>query len=89
MIEEEAKKKAPAKPVEKPDVFQVEEPEHVEPDQKDKIVHGARNNDDFRKKYGDKWRTIANALAHSHTHFLRTKRDRWSLLRLYFVEIII
>ena len=80
MIEEEAKKKAPAKapakPVEKPDSYEVVEPEHVEPDQKDKIVHGCRNNDDFRKKYGDRWRAVSNAIAHAATHFLRTKRDR-------------
>jgi hypothetical protein len=80
MIEEEAKKKAPAKPVEKPvekpDVFQVEEPEHVEPTHSDRIVHGCRNNDDFRKKYGDRWRAVSNAIAHSATHYERTKRDR-------------
>jgi hypothetical protein len=76
MIEEEAKKKAPAKPVEKPDVFQVEEPEHVEPTHSDRIVHGARNNDDFREKYGKKWRQISNALALVHTWHERTRRDR-------------
>lgn len=74
--EAEAKKKAaPAKPVEKPDSFEMIEPE-IEHDDKDKFVHGAKHNDDFRKKYGDKWRAIANALAHVHTHYYRSKRDR-------------
>lgn len=45
-------------------------------DEKDKLLHGMSNNADFKKKYGDKWRSVANALAHIHTHFLRTKRDR-------------
>ena len=51
------------------------EPE-IEHDDKDKYVHGAKHNDDFRKKYGDKWRAVANALAHVHTHYYRSKRDR-------------
>lgn len=79
MIEEEAKKKAPAKapakPVEKPDVFQVKEPE-IEHTHADRMVHGMSQDKDFKAKYSEKWRAVANALAHIHTWHERTKRDR-------------
>ena len=75
--EAEAKKKAaPAKPVEKPDSFEVAPPENIEYDDKDKIFHGCRQNSDFRKKYGERWRAVSNALAHIATHYYRSKRDR-------------
>jgi len=76
MIEEEAKKAPAKKPEVKSDSYEVIEPDGIEHDEKDKFIHGAKHNADFRKKYGDKWRTIANALAHTHTHFMRTRRDR-------------
>ena len=79
MIEEEAKKKAPAKapakPVEKPDSYEVIEPE-IEHTHSDKMVHAMSNDKDFKAKYKERWRKIANALAHVHTWHERTKRDR-------------
>ena len=45
-------------------------------DEKDKMLHGMANSDAFKAKYGQKWKEIANGIAHAASHFLRTKRDR-------------
>ena len=45
-------------------------------DDRDKLIDGMSHSDEFKKKYGEKWRIVANAIAHMATHHLRTKRDR-------------
>jgi hypothetical protein len=72
----ETKAKATPKAAEKkPDSFEMVEPD-IEHDDRDRLMHGMRNSIDFRAKYGEKWRTIANALTFTATHHMRNQRKR-------------